>query len=75
MESIDQFVARLQQCGLPTEIGPMSSRIEGDSSSLFRALGEAFDAVAAHGEVVLTAKISNACPRNTQATQRRTNDC
>ncbi len=62
MDSIDAFVERLRQSGLSVEIGPMSSRIRGESEDLFRALGEAFEGAARRCDVVVTLKVTNACP-------------
>jgi uncharacterized protein YqgV (UPF0045/DUF77 family) len=62
MEPIDSFVEHLRRAGLNVEIGPMSSRINGESKDLFRALGEAFEDTAHSGDAVLTVKVSNACP-------------
>ncbi len=62
MGPIDLFLERLRQAGLSVEIGPMSSHVSGESSDLFRALGEAFEVVARDSDVVLTVTVSNACP-------------
>jgi len=62
MGPIDLFLERLRRADLSVEIGPMSSLVSGESSDLFRALGEAFEAVAREGDVVLTVTVSNACP-------------
>jgi len=40
----------------------MSTLVTGDSAPLFAALGEAFDAAARLGEVVMPVTFSNACP-------------
>lgn len=61
-ERIDQFLGHVHQTKLRVQLGPMSTRIKGDSTDIFRALHEGFDAVAAHGDVVLSITISNACP-------------
>ena len=61
-EAIDRFLDRLRRRGLAVEVTPMSTRLEGESGEIFQALREAFEAVAAGGSVVLTVKISNACP-------------
>jgi len=63
MDSIDPFVGRLRRRGLSVEVGPMSSRVRGQCRDMFRALGEAFEAVAQECEVVVTVKVSNACPQ------------
>ena len=65
MGPIDLFLKRLRQAGLSVEIGQMSSWISGESRDVFRALGEAFEAVARDGDVVLTVTVSNACPGGT----------
>ena len=61
-DSIDSFVDHLQRSGLAVEVGAMSSRVEGDSDHVMRALGDAFRAAAGRGDIVLTVKLSNACP-------------
>lgn len=61
-EAINEFLGRLRRPGLRVEVTPMSTRMEGESRELFAAIREAFDAVAAGGDVVLTVKMSNACP-------------
>jgi len=40
----------------------MSSRISGECKDLFQALSSAFEDVTQGGEIVLTVKVSNACP-------------
>ena len=62
MDAIDSFVGHLCRCGLEVEVGPMSSGLRGECKDLFRALGEAFEAAAHQGDVVVTVKITNACP-------------
>ena len=61
-EPIDSFVKHLRRPGLNVEIGPMSSRINGECKNVFRPLGEAFEDTAHGGDAVLTVKVSNACP-------------
>jgi len=60
-QPIDRFLGRLQETGLKVEPGLMSSRITGECSGLFRALGDAFEKGAEEGDVVLVMKASNAC--------------
>ncbi len=59
---IRQFVQVLENDELKVKTGAMSSFVSGDSEVLFRNLREAFEQLAKEYEVVLTAKISNACP-------------
>jgi len=59
---IQQFVRSLNNDNLNVKIGSMSSVISGDSKIVFQSLQKAFDQVSQKYEVVLTAKISNACP-------------
>ncbi|MBN1919296.1 MAG: thiamine-binding protein [Verrucomicrobia bacterium] len=61
-EAINEFLDRLRRSGLIVKVGLMSTQIEGESGELFAALHEAFDAVAADGNVVLALRVSNACP-------------
>jgi len=60
---IRQFIELLENNKLKVEIGPMSSLIAGDSQVVFESLREAFEQLAKEYEVVMTAKISNACPK------------
>jgi len=59
---IRQFIELLENNKLKVELGPMSSLIAGDSQVVFESLREAFEQLAKEYEVVMTAKISNACP-------------
>ena len=59
---IQQFVEGIKNNKLQVRVGPMSSLIEGDSQVVFQSLREEFERLAKEYEVVLTAKISNACP-------------
>jgi len=59
---IQQFVEGLKNNKLQVKVGPMSSLVAGDSIVVFENLREGFEQLAEEYEVVLTAKISNACP-------------
>ena len=59
---IQQFVQFLEGNKLQVKTGPMSSFVTGDSQVVFENLQKAFEQLAKEYEVVLTAKISNACP-------------
>jgi len=59
---IQQFVESLKNENLNVKTGPMSSVISGDNKIVFQSLQKAFEQEAQKYEVVLTAKISNACP-------------
>jgi len=61
-EPIQQFIESLKSNNLKVKVGSMSSIISGDSKIVFQALQKAFEQAAKKYEVVLTAKISNACP-------------
>ena len=61
-EPIQQFVESLKNGNLNVKTGSMSSVISGDSKIVFQSLQKAFEQAAKKYEVVLTAKISNACP-------------
>jgi len=62
-DAIERFTEHLRRSGFGVEIGPMSSRVSGECKDIFRALGEALDAAARDGDVVLTVKAANACPK------------
>jgi uncharacterized protein YqgV (UPF0045/DUF77 family) len=59
---VDEFCRILQTQGLEVQIGPMSSSISGECKDLFKAVQETFEQLAEKYQVVMTAKISNACP-------------
>jgi len=60
--AIESFIGGLENQDLEVEPGPMSTRITGECRNLFAKLGESFATVADQWQVVLTAKVSNACP-------------
>jgi uncharacterized protein YqgV (UPF0045/DUF77 family) len=59
---IQQFVEGLKSDKLKVSLGPMSSLVTGESQVVFENLQKAFEQAAQRCEIVLTAKISNACP-------------
>jgi uncharacterized protein YqgV (UPF0045/DUF77 family) len=59
---IRQFIELLENNKLKVELGPMSTLVTGDSQAVFENLLNAFERLAEEYEVVMTAKISNACP-------------
>ena len=59
---IRQFIELLENNKLRTQLGPMSTLVSGDSQIVFKNLQKAFEKLAQRYEVVMTAKISNACP-------------
>jgi uncharacterized protein YqgV (UPF0045/DUF77 family) len=63
---VNRFCELLQKGGIEVRRGPMSSLITGESDVIFRSLKEAFEQLAEEYEVVLTAKISNACPESVE---------
>jgi uncharacterized protein YqgV (UPF0045/DUF77 family) len=60
--SIESFLRGLARKDISIDPGPMSTIVAGESKAVFRAISEAFDQVAKGDEVVLIAKVSNACP-------------
>ncbi len=61
-EPIQQFVESLKNGNLNVKTGSMSSVISGEESIVFQSLQKAFEQAAKKYEVVMTAKVSNACP-------------
>jgi uncharacterized protein YqgV (UPF0045/DUF77 family) len=59
---IRQFIKSLESNELKVELGSMSTLITGAEPVVFKSLQKAFQKVAKRYEIVLTAKISNACP-------------
>ena len=64
---IRQFIELLENNKLRTQLGPMSTLVSGDSQIVFKNLQKAFEKLAQRYEVVMTAKISNACPKGHQS--------
>ncbi|MBW1933526.1 MAG: thiamine-binding protein [Deltaproteobacteria bacterium] len=62
-EPVQQFVESLKNDNLNVKTGSMSSAISGEESVVFQSLQKAFEQAAQKYEVVLTTKISNACPK------------
>lgn len=52
----------LESGGLEPEVGPMSTLVRGDAERVFAAIREAFERVAAMGDVAMVLTLSNACP-------------
>lgn len=61
-EPIQKFIESLRSNNLKVKAGSMSSVISGEESIVFQSLQKAFEQTSRKYEVVLTAKISNACP-------------
>ena len=59
---IRKFIEVLKNDKLKVRTGAMSSFVTGDSEVVFENLQKAFERLAEECEVVMTAKISNACP-------------
>jgi len=59
---IQQFIELLENNKLKVKPGPMSTLVTGDIQVVFENLQKAFEGLAEEYEVVMTAKISNACP-------------
>ena len=64
---IRQFVELLESNKLKVQLGPMSTLVTGESQAVFESLQKAFEKVAQRYEVVMTTKISNACPEINQS--------
>lgn len=60
--TIEDVLQIFRKHGLDVEPGAMSSLITGDDVAVFSALQEAFRSAAEHGELVMVATFSNACP-------------
>lgn len=61
-EPIGAFCRALLQNGLEVDSGPMSTRISGEAKDVFGAIERAFEKTARDHQVVLSVKLSNACP-------------
>ena len=65
-EPIDTFCRCLRQYDLRVDSRMMSTVVSGDSDTVFEAVKRAFSSVAQEHQVVMTAKLSNACPERTE---------
>ena len=61
-DAIQHFGNQLCLSGLEVSVGPMSTLVSGECRSIFQTLSKAFEEVAHDSDVILTIKISNACP-------------
>ena len=59
---VQQFFRALKNHNLIIKTGGISTLVAGDSQVIFESLQQAFEQIAERYEVVMTAKISNACP-------------
>lgn len=59
---IDEALSILEDTGLDTFPGSMSTVVSGGPGKLWAGLQKVFSAAAAHGELVMVLTISNACP-------------
>jgi uncharacterized protein YqgV (UPF0045/DUF77 family) len=59
---IQQFVKVMESNNLKVKTGAMSSLIAGDSQAVFENLQKAFEQLAREYEIVMSVKVSNACP-------------
>ena len=60
--AVEEVREALAARGLDPRVGPMSTVVSGEAVAVFDALREAFRRAAAHGHVVMTVTLSNACP-------------
>ena len=62
--SIESFLRAIARKDISIDPGPMSTIVTGESRAVFRAISKGFEKVAKGDEIVLIAKVSNACPLN-----------
>ncbi|MBN1834467.1 MAG: thiamine-binding protein [Spirochaetales bacterium] len=70
--AIDETLRVFRTHGLVVEPGAMSTLVAGDDEAVFRALEQAFRAVAEAGHVVMHVTLSNACPVASSGSRPRT---
>jgi len=66
--AIKKFIGDLKDSSLEVKTGPMSSQIVGELTEVFSILSNAFADTVANCQAVLTLKVSNACPSDTEST-------
>ena len=67
---IEEFLNTLRHKELEIESGSMSIRITGDFDTVFTVLRSAFTCVADKYDVVMSVKMSNACPEEVRGNHR-----
>jgi len=67
---IREAVRILREHGLDARVGEMSTLIWGEAPDLFAAIQEAFQRASAHGDMVMTVTLSNACPEPSDSAER-----
>jgi len=65
-EPLETFWRALLREDIDIESGTMSTRIAGESDSIFAAVRTAFGLAAAEHDVVMVLKMSNACPERSK---------
>ena len=60
-EILREVLKEVEAIGITYEMGPMSTKMQGDEEQVFTALKGAFAKAATQGDVVLVATVSNAC--------------
>ena len=70
--SIESFLRALAWKGISIDPGSMSTVVAGESRAVFQAIAKGFEKVAKRDEIVLIAKVSNACPLDRK--ESRSND-
>lgn len=60
--AIEELRVALELRGIEAQVGPMSTLVSGEVETVFRALKEGFEQVAARGPVAMVITVSNACP-------------
>jgi len=73
-DAVAKFIRGLRAPGIDVEVASMSTHISGESKEVFAALHAAFARLAEEHQVVLTVKLSNACPEATQPQQSERKD-
>lgn len=62
VQAIGDFIRELAKPGISVAPGTMSTLVAGECEAVLRVIGDCFEKVCRHGEVVLVVKYSNACP-------------
>jgi uncharacterized protein YqgV (UPF0045/DUF77 family) len=61
LPAIEALWKALGAHGLALQPGPMSTLVEGEAHTVFKALADAFEAAAHYGATVMAVTVSNAC--------------
>jgi uncharacterized protein YqgV (UPF0045/DUF77 family) len=68
-EAVHRAISSLRESDVTVEVRAMHTEITGNSTAIFQALQQAYEAAAELGPTVMTVTLSNACPTSPASTR------